>query len=177
MLSYRYDLNVWNAPKDIQNACMGTESPIVQSGSLNLASRTVIYARGGVQNQKLIQTGVGNSFINSGTIPALFERTNITLATENGPVPFSNKVYVHRVFPEIAGTGSINITVGGANSTAQAAKYGATGVTAIDTDTPWVPTQQQAVRTVALKVASNDATDTWNLSAMNWQTTIVEDAY
>lgn len=177
MLSYRYDLQVWNAPKTIQNACMGTESPVVQSGAFNLASRTVSYARGGVQNQKLIQTNVGNAFVGPTAIPALFERTNITLATPDGPVPFSNKVYVHRVLPEVSGSGTINITVGGANSTAQAAKYGATGVTDIDTDTPWVPTQQQAVRTVALKVESNDATNTWNVTAANWQTTIVEDAY
>jgi hypothetical protein len=55
--------------------------------------------------------------------------------------------------------------------------YGDTGVTNIDTDTPWVPTQQNSVRTVAVKFSSNDATDTWKMSAMNWQATVTEDAF
>ena len=177
MLSYRYDLQVWNAPKTIQNACMGTEGPKVVSGAFNLASRTVAYARGDIASSKLIQTNVGNSFINNTPIPALFERQNMTLQTDKGPVPYSSKVYVHRVLPEISGTGTINITVGGANSTAQAPIYGQTGTASIDTNTPWTTTQQQAVRTVSVKVESNNATHPWNLTALNWQTTIVEDAF
>jgi hypothetical protein len=34
MLSYRYDLKIWNAPKDIANACMGCEAPVYTSGSI-----------------------------------------------------------------------------------------------------------------------------------------------
>ena len=177
MLSYRYDLQIWNAPKDIQNACMGTEGPKVVSGAFNLASRTVTYARGDLASQKLIQTNVGNSFINNTAIPALFERTNLSMQTENGTVPFSSKIYAHRLLPEISGTGSIDITVGGANSTAQTPVYGQTGTTEIDTNTPWVTTQQNNFRTVAVKVASNDATNSWNLTALNWQASIVEDAF
>jgi hypothetical protein len=177
MLSYRYDLQIWNAPKTIQNACMGTEGPKVVSGQFNLASRVVTYARADSTSQKLIQTAVGNSFINSGTIPATFERTNMVMQTANGPVPFSSKVYVHRLLPEISGSGTIDITVGGANSTAQSATYGQTGTTDIDTNTPWITTQQNAVRTVAVKVQSNDNSNTWNITAINWQTTIVEDAF
>jgi hypothetical protein len=30
---------------------------------------------------------------------------------------------------------------------------------------------------VSVKVESNDNTNTWNLTAINWQTTIVEDAF
>ena len=177
MLSYRYDLQIWNAPKDIQNACMGTEGPKVVSGAFNLASRTVAYARGDTASQKLIQTNVGNSFVGGAAIPCLFERTNLLMQTEKGPVPFSSKVYTHRLLPEIAGTGKIDITVGGANSTAQAATYGQTGVTDIVTNTPWVTTQQNNFRTVAVKFGSNDATDTWNLTALNWQATVVEDSF
>lgn len=177
MLSYRYDLQIWNAPKTIQNACMGTEGPKLISGAFNLASRVVTYAQGDVANSKIIQTNVGNSFINNTAIPALFERQNMTLQTEKGPVPYSSKVYVHRVLPEIAGQGTINITVGAANSTAQAPTYGQTGVANIDTNTPWVTTQQQSGRTISVKVESNDATNAWNLTALNWQTTIVEDAF
>ena len=177
MLSYRYDLQIWNAPKTIQNACMGTEGPKYVSGAFNLASRTVVYARSDFPDCSLIQTNVGNSFSNGDSIPALFERQNMTLQTEKGPVPYSSKVYVHRVLPEIAGTGNINITVGAANSTAQSPTYGQTGTTEIDTNTPWITTQQQSGRTISVKVESNDATDTWNLTALNWQTTIVEDAF
>jgi hypothetical protein len=176
MLSYRYDLQIWNAPKDIHNACMGTEGPKVVGGQFKLASRTVTYARGDVADSKLIQTAVGNSSLGA-AIPALFERNNLLMQTENGTVPFSSKVYVHRLMPEISGSGSINITVGGANSTAQSPTYGQTGTTQIDTNTPWVTTQQNAVRTVSVKIESNDATDTWNTTAMNWQATIVEDAF
>jgi len=180
MLSYRYDLQVWNPPKDIQNACMGTEGPRWVDSSpdyYNLTSRAVVYARGGVSNSKLVETSIGNSFINGAAIDAQFERTNIALQTEKGPVPYSSKVYVHRILPEISGTGKVSITVGGANSTAQATTYGQTGVVTIDTDNPWVTTQQNTFRTVALKFGSNDATDTWKMSALNIQATVTEDAF
>jgi hypothetical protein len=179
MLSYRYDLQVWNAPKDIQNACMGTEGPRWIDAStdyFNLASRAVVYAKGGVENSRLIETSIGNSFVGS-AIDCQFERTNMSLQTADGAVPYSAKVYVHRILPEIAGSGSINITVGGANSTAQTPTYGQIGVTKIDTDTPWVTTQQNTVRTVAVKFGSNDATDTWKVSALNLQATVTEDAF
>lgn len=177
MLSWRYDLQIWNAPKDVANACNACEAPKYVSGAFKYASRTVSYLTGGVTNQKIIQTGIGNSFINGASIPALFQRDNIVLQTEKGPVPYSSKVYTHRLLPEVSGTGTMSITVGGANSTAQAPTYGQTGVVSIATDTPWVTTQQNNVRTVSVKVESNDATDTWNLTALNWQATVVEDAF
>jgi len=40
-----------------------------------------------------------------------------------------------------------------------------------------VTTTQNDVRTVALKFGSNDATNTWNLTAMTFLSTIVEDAF
>ena len=101
----------------------------------------------------------------------------MSLQNANGPVPYSSKVYIHRILPEMAGTGAINITVGGANSTAQTPTYGQTGITNIDTNTPWVTTQQNSVRTVAIKFGSNDATDTWKVSALNLQATVTEDAF
>lgn len=177
MLSWRYDLQVWNAPKDIANATDACEAPKFVGSDFQFASRTVVYAQGSTPSSQLIQTNVGNSFINNAPIPALFERTNINLQTDKWPVPYSAKVYVHRVLPEIAGTGAINITVGGASSTAQTPTYGQTGQANIVTDNPWVTTQQNNVRTVSVKVESNDATDTWNLTALNWQANIVEDAF
>ena len=179
MLSYRYDLQIWNAPKDIANAVMGTEGPRWIDSSpdyYNLSSRAVVYARS-LANSKLIETNTGNSFINSGAIDSEFARNNISLQTEKGPVPYSSKVYVHRMLPEMAGTGKIDVTVGGANSTQQTPTYGQTASVIIDTDNPWVTTQQNAVRTISIKFGSNDATDTWKVSAMNWQATVVEDAF
>lgn len=177
MLSWRYDINVWNAPKDVQNACNAVESPIYISGTgFKLASRTVTYAKGGTSGSQLVQTGRTNGFTGN-AIPALFERNNMTMQTENGPVPYSSKVYIHRLLPEVAGTGNINITVGGANSTAQPAVYGATQSVPVVTENPWVTTQQNNVRTVSVKVESNDSTDTWNVTALNWQATITEDAF
>lgn len=177
MLSWRYDLQIWNAPKDIANACNGCEAPKYVSGAFQYASRTVSYMTGGLSNQRIIQTGVGNSFINSGAINARFQRDNIVLQTEKGPVPYSSKLYTHRLLPEVSGSGVMNITVGGANSTAQTPTFGQTGVVSIVTDSPWVTTQQNNVRTISVKVESNDATDTWNLTALNWQATVVEDAF
>ena len=179
MLSWRYDIQVWNAPKDVQYACAGCEGPRwvdATTDYFNLASRAVVYAKGGTSSQKLVETSIGNSF-SGNTIPVLFERTNVTLVSTDGPIPFSSKVYVHRMMPEISGSGTVNITIGGANSTAQTATYGQTGVVSIVTDTPWVTTQQNTFRTIAVKVESNDATNTFNLTAMNWQATVTEDAF
>jgi hypothetical protein len=176
MLSWRYDLNVWNAPKDVSGACNACEAPVYNSG-FQYASRCVVYGRGNVASSQLVQTGQTNSFLGGATIPALFERNNVVLQSDKGPVPYSSKVYIHRALPEISGTGSVNITLGGANSTAQTPTYGQTGTVAIVTDNPWVTTQQNSVRTVSIKVESNDATNTWNMTAMNWQATVVEDAF
>jgi hypothetical protein len=156
---------------------MGTEGPTFTSGNFKYASRSVVYAPAGASNVQLVQTAIGNSFTNNAPIPCSFQRNNVVLQTESGPVPYSSKVYIHRVLPEVAGTGELQITVGGSNSTAQSPTYGQTGRMNIVTDNPWVTTQQNAVRTVSIKIESNDATDAWNTSAMNWQATIVEDAF
>ena len=176
MLSYRYDLKVWNAPRDVDNACMGTEGPVYESGAFTYASRTVSYARGGMSGEPPIQTGVTNGF-SGNPIPALFERKNASMQTEEGPVPFSSKVYIHRVLPEISGSGSIDITIGGANATGQEPTYGQTETVDIVTDYPWVNPQQTSFRTTAIKVESNDSTNTWHLPALNWQATVTEDAF
>lgn len=178
MISWRYDLQVWNAPKDIQNACNATEGPVFTGTNFKYASRTVVYARGSTANEKIVQTGIGTSFIDSLPIPALFERTNASLVDDNGvTVPYSNKVYVHRILPEVSGSGTLSITVGGANSTAQTPTYGQTGLVDIVTDNPWITTQQQSSRTFAVKIESNDTTSSWNITALNLQGTVTEDAF
>lgn len=177
MISYRYDLDIWNAPKDVMNACMATEGPKVVSGQFNLASRTVVYAKGEVSNAKLIQTNVGNSFVGA-AIDAQFERNNMPLVMADGSsIPYSSLVYVHRALPEVSGTGKFNLTIGGSNSVGQIPTYGQQGVMDINTDYPWMTTEQQSSRSISMKFGTNDATDTWNVTAMNLQSEVTEDAF
>jgi hypothetical protein len=183
MLSYRYDLKVWNAPKTINYSAMAVEAPVYTGSSFNLASRCTVYAPNtGVGGLELVQTGIGTSF-SGNAIPCLFERDNMTLLDDQGnAITYPHKVYVHQLFPEIATTTpannpTITITLGGANSTAQTPIYGDPETVQIVTDNPWVVTTQNDVRTVALKVGSNDATNTWNLTAMTLLSNVVEDSF
>jgi hypothetical protein len=113
MLSYRYDLDCWNAPRDVSSATMACESPIYVNqtdSSLpewypNLGSRTVVYARG-VTNQKIVQKDQGFSFITSnanpnGNIVSTFRRDNIKLLKD-----YSGKLMVHRILPEVVNLGA-----------------------------------------------------------------------
>jgi len=176
MISYRYDLQIWNAPKTVQNACMGCESPVLTSGQFNIASRCVTYAQGDTTNSQLVQTAQGTSF-NGSAINALFQRDNIAMADEKGPIPYSSKIYTHRVLPEVAGSGTISLTVGGSDSISQTPWYGDPGILKLGTGSPWVATTQNNVRLASIKVASNDTSSSWNLTAMNWQVTKTEDAF
>lgn len=176
MISYRYDLQVWNPPKDIDTAVNGCEGPKYSGTTFDLATRTVVYARNTTASQ-IVQTGQGYALVGNAAMPTLFERTNMYLQSEAGPVPYSTKCYVHRILPEISGTGSINVSVGGANSVAQTPVYGTAQNVKIDTDYPWAGTNQNAVRTVAIKVETNNNSDTFNMSALNYQATLVEDAF
>ena len=187
MLSYRYDLKIWNCPKTINNSAMAVEAPVYSGGStggtFNLSSRCVVYAPNtGAGGLQLVQTGQGTSF-SGNAISSLFERDNLTLLDDQGnPITYPHHIYVHRLFPEISTTTpsnnpAITITLGGANSTAQTPIFGDPETVQIVTDNPWVTTTQNDVRTIALKVSSNDATNTWNLTAMTFLSTVVEDAF
>jgi hypothetical protein len=177
MLSYRYDLDIWNAPRAVPNAIHGVESPNWTANVADLATRTVVFARGGETNSRLIEKDTGVYFI-SGTsstnpIPAMFERNNINFGE-----PYSNRIQVHRTLPEINGTGNANITVGGSQSVASTPVYKNTVQMAIVTDNPWNQVNQNDLRTVSVKVESDTTTPTgyWDLTAMNWQITVVEDS-
>ena len=183
MLSYRYDLRVWNCPKTINNSAMAVEAPVYSGGSFNLASRCTVYAPNtGAGGLQLVQTGIGTSF-SGNAISSLFERDNLTLLDEQGnPITFPHRLYVHMLFPEISTTTpannpAITITVGGANSTAQTPIFGDPETVQIVTDNPWVTTTQNDVRTVALKISSSDATNTWNLTALTFLSNVIEDQF
>ena len=169
MLSYRYDLDVWNPPRTVASATMATESPRFVSNLANLASRCVVYSNGS-GNVSLLQKDTGTSFVGNTAISSLFQRNNISFGQ-----PYSASVQVHRVLPEVYGTGNVDITVGGSNSVAGNVTYKPTVSLPIVTENPWVQINQNEARITTVKVAGNSAVDTWQMSAANWQITIVQD--
>jgi hypothetical protein len=183
MLSYRYDLKIWNAPKTINNSALAVEAPVYNGSSFNLASRCTVYAPNtGSGGLNLVQTGQGTSF-SGNAISSLFERDNLTLLDDQGnPITYPHKIYVHRLFPEVTTSTpnvspQITITLGGASSVGQTPYFGDSESVFVVTDNPWVTTTQNDVRTVALKVSSSDANSAWNMTAMTFLSNITEDAF
>lgn len=171
MISYRYDLDIWNPPRQVTDAVAATEGPVWTANVPNIASRGVVYARGNttVQNQ-LIQKDQGNAFVGNVAIDSFFRRDNI-----NYGEAYSYNVQVHRVLPQVVGTGNIEVTVGGAQSTGQTPTFRPTVTMPIDTNNPWCQIDQNDSRVVSLIIGSNTATTTWQMTEADWQISIVED--
>jgi len=108
MLSYRYDLDCWNAPREVASATFACESPIwidnedstVPAYVENPGSRTVVYARGAVASH-LIQKDQGYAWYDDMPIESEFRRDNIKLLPE-----YSGKLLVHRILPEVVNLGA-----------------------------------------------------------------------
>lgn len=181
MLSYRYDLDIWNPPRDVNQAVAGIESPVYDpiSGIPNLANRCIVYAHaintGTTSTSMLIQKDIGNGFFTDGattsTINSYFHRDNINFGEA-----YSNKVQVHRVLPEVYGTGTFTVQVGGTDSVGSTPIYKTTATMYINTSNPWIQTTQNSQRVTSIIAGSNDNTCTWTLTEANWQVTIVEDS-
>jgi hypothetical protein len=169
MMSYRYDLDAWNPPRQVTNATQACESPIWTNGVANLATRGVVYSSG-TGNVALVQKDQGTSFLGNTTIPTLFQRNNISFGQ-----PYSASVQVHRMLPEIYGTGNVIITVGGSDSVASNVTYRPPVEMPIVTNNPWVQIDQNEARVNTIKVESNTATTSWQMTAANWQVTIVQE--
>jgi hypothetical protein len=199
MISYRYDLDCWNAPREVSSATMACESPIwteVADSSLpnwtkNLGSRTVVYARGQASKQ-LIQKDQGYKFVTSnanpnGNIASTFRRDNIKLIKD-----YSGKLMVHRILPEVVNmgdnelplypsTGNITVTIEGSNSVGSipTAKANVTiPINAngnVNTRNPWAQIDQNAFRVNAIQLNNTSNADIWMCSATTWQITQVED--
>jgi hypothetical protein len=199
MISYRYDLDCWNAPRDVSDATFATESPIWTYGTAwdaNLGSRTVVYARG-VAESKIIQKDQGYKFINDAAITSLFRRDNIKLLKD-----YSGKLMVHRILPEVVNLGAdpftgdderpvdpatstnkgnITVTIEGANSVGSAPTaitpvsipVDANGAT--NTQNPWAQINQNAFRVNTIELGNTSDNDVWMCSAVTWQVTQVED--
>ena len=203
MLSYRYDLDCWNAPRDVHSATFSCESPIyenVTDSSLPewqplLASRTVVYAQG-IEESRLVQKDQGFAFIPTvqnpeGLITSAFRRDNIKLLKD-----YSGRLMVHRILPEVVNlgavpnqdnniplypaTGNIIVTIEGANSVGSEPTAKTPVQLAVDANgnagnNPWAQINQNAFRvnTIELGDASNQTV--WMCSATTWQITQVED--
>ena len=175
MLAYRYDLDAWQPPRQVTQATQATEGPIITNGNvLNLATRGVVYSTyanvATTANTSLIQKDQGTSFIGNTAINSLFQRNNISYGQ-----PYSASVLVHRVLPEVYGTGNVTVTIGGADSVANTVVYNANVTMPIQTSDPWVQIDQNEARVVTMQVGSNSAVNSWQMTAANWQVTVVQD--
>jgi hypothetical protein len=198
MLSYRYDIDCWNAPRDISDATFSCEAPIFEFNNPNydplLSSRTVVYARG-VDDGKLVQKDQGYEFINGAPIPSEFRRDNIKLLKD-----YSGKLMVHRILPEVVnlgateGTdnelpvdpatsthkGNVTVTIKGANSVGSAPSSSIGVTIPVDADgiagaNPWAQINQNAFRVNTIELSNTSNNDIWMCSATTWQFTQVED--
>ena len=186
MLAYRYDLDSWNPPRDVDSATMTTESPVFNGSGPQLSSRTVVYARG-LTNQKLVEKDYGYTFANNTPIHSLFKRDNIKLLPN-----YSGKLMVHRILPEAVNlggipftgdynkqlsesTGNLSIRLDGAESVGQVPVETSENSIQLNTNNPWVQFDQNSHRVNSLTIENNSSTDIWHCDATTWQFTQVED--
>jgi hypothetical protein len=188
MLSYRYDLDVFNAPRDIDSGSSATEAPVYEqfpdsSFGFNPASRTVVYSRG-IAASQLVQKDRGHEFVSGGgnvAIASEFSRDNIHLLPN-----YSEQVLVHRILPEVnnldqkglptVSTGNITIQVGGADSVGQAPSYKPAVTMQIDTYDPWTQIDQNVFRLNSIKISNTSSVDTWICPGITWQFTPTQDS-
>jgi hypothetical protein len=180
MLAYRYDLDVFQAPRDVNTASHAAEAPIYSSGAYNASTRTVVYSRAATAS-KLVQKDQGTQFIGNVAIDSEFRRDNISLGLE-----YSQQALLHRLLPEVVnidtdglqidGVGNVTITVGGTNAVGKAATFKPAVTLAINTEDPWVQINQNAFRVNSVKVNHSSTTDTWQMTAVNWQFTPTQDS-
>jgi hypothetical protein len=190
MLSYRYDIDCWNAPRDVSSATMACESPIYTYGSSvwspNLGSRTVVYAQG-IEDSRIVQKDIGFTQADGSAITSRFRRDNIKMIKD-----YSGKLMVHRILPEavnigatpfsstdeisiIPSLGNISVKIEGAQSVGQLPTTQANQTMALNTDYPWIQMDQNAYRVNSIELGNTSSTDVWMCNATTWQYTQVED--
>jgi hypothetical protein len=182
MLAYRYDLDAWNPPRDVSSATFTCESPIWNydmTWSTDLGSRTVVYAQG-VLDSKIVMKDQGYTFLD-GAITSVFRRDNIKMIKD-----YSGKLMVHRILPEavnidsrgveiIPSTGTIDITIEGANSVGSASSSSIAISVNLDTDNPWAQINQNSFRVNNIELGNTSSTNAWICPAITWQYMQVED--
>ena len=184
MLAYRYDLDVWQPPRTMIDMIHATEGPKYYTtglsplpsatGAFNLSTRTAVWIQGDTPNSQIIEKDVGTTFIDNTPIDSEFRRDNITFTPD---VPYSQEVMIHRIFPEIVGTGgNISIAIGGAASTGATPTFQPTLTIPIDTDQPWVSIGQNTYRCVSLIASNTSGIDSFSLTGIDWQIEVVSEA-
>jgi hypothetical protein len=201
MISYRYDIDCWNSPRDVSDATFSCESPIWLYDDVTPewytadGSRTVVYARG-VAESSVVMKDQGFSFINDAPISSYFRRDNIKLLKD-----YSGKLMVHRILPEVVNLGAepftsdderpidpatstnkgnITVTIEGANSVGSAPTAKTPVTIPVDADgaagaNPWAQINQNAFRVNTIELSNSSNNDVWMCSATTWQVTQVED--
>jgi hypothetical protein len=199
MLSYRYDIDCWNSPRDVSDATFSCEAPIFEFNTPNydplLSSRTVVYARG-AEDSNLVQKDQGYEFLASdenpnGNINSIFRRDNIKLLKD-----YSGKLMVHRILPEVVNLGSVSgqdneipitpgygnltVTIEGANSVGSSPTTITPVTIPVNADgsqnkNPWAQINQNAFRVNTLELSNSSNNSVWMCSATTWQVTQVED--
>jgi hypothetical protein len=190
MISYRYDIDCWNAPREVDSATFSCEAPIyVKTGSNwapNKASRTIVYARG-VATSKLVQKDQGFKWIDNTAIDSVFRRDNLKLLQN-----YSGHLLLHRVLPEavnmgafpdsdndelpiVPSTGNITITVDGNNSTGSLPIESTSAALAINTQDPWIQISQNAYRLNSIEISNTSNNSVWLCSALSFQFTQTQD--
>jgi len=184
MISYRYDLDVFNPPRDIPDGSFATEGPLwttLPDSSLGYddSYRTVVYVRG-VASSELVQKDIGFEFI-TGPITSVFRRDNILVLPN-----YSQQVMIHRVLPAVnnldddnlvtTSTGTIDVTVGGSNSVGEPVTLKNTVTLDIDTDNPWCQITQNVFRTNTIILENTSSTTCWICTGITWQFTETQDA-
>ena len=188
MLAYRYDLDVFNAPRDIDSGSSATEAPVYEqfpdsSFGFNPASRTVVYSRG-IAASQLVQKDRGHEFVSNTANVAIsseFSRDNIHLLPN-----YSEQLMVHRILPEVnnldekglptISTGTITIEVGGADSVGQVPTYKPPVTIDIDTSNPWTQINQNVFRLNSIRISNTSSVDTWICPGITWQFTPTQDS-
>jgi len=190
MISYRYDLDIWNAPRDVSSATMSCEGPVYYNDIFNYSSRTVVYARG-VTNSQIIQKDIGYTWANGAPITSTFRRDNVKLLKD-----YSGKLMVHRILPEVnnlgatpftgdndlpvnpatsTNKGNITVTIEGSNSIASVPTVKTPVTMTIDTEYPWCQIDQNAFRVNNIELSNSSNNSVWICTASTWQVTQVED--
>jgi len=191
MLAYRYDLDIWNPPRDIDQATFACESPIWSyNGSawtFDYGSRTIAYARGDA-NVSLVQKDQGTSWADGTAISSQFRRDNIKMLQD-----YSGKMLVHRIMPETVNLdgrgipidpsantqanlkGNITVTIGTADSVGQAPTFQTNVTMTIDTTDPWTQINQNEGRVNTIELSNSSNASIWMCSATTWQYSQVED--
>ena len=195
MLSYRYDIDCWNAPRDVDNATFSCESPIYEFNGVDYdaypGSRTVVYAQGVGNETQLIQKDQGYSKANGDAIDSSFRRDNIKLLKD-----YSGKLMVHRILPEVvnlgadpftgdderpvdpatsSNVGNVTVLLEGAGSVGAVPSSKPSITMATDTENPWCQFDQNAYRVNNIEISNSSNNSVWMCTATTWQFTQVED--